>query len=119
MNTVVLPPLGPDEPILVYLLAPQPAANVYPMGGHYRFEVGSDGRVGGRRAFAKSCLAMPARLEGKPEPVALTVSHLLDPVPTELHVFTSYAVRKPLFVAVPKPERVWVVRGDQIRLPKP
>ncbi|PNB46563.1 hypothetical protein C1X73_34510 [Pseudomonas sp. FW305-130] len=42
-------------------------------------------------------------------------THLLDPVPTEIHVFTSYNLHMPLFVGT-APKTVWVVKGSSITL---
>ncbi len=43
------------------------------------------------------------------------VTHLLDPVPTEIHVFASYNLRMPVFVATAD-KRVWKVQGSDITL---
>jgi hypothetical protein len=43
------------------------------------------------------------------------VNRLLDPVPTEIHVFASYSLRMPVFVATPE-KRVWEVQGSKITL---
>jgi hypothetical protein len=115
-NTVILPPKAPEQPTLVYLLTPQTDMDVIPVGGHYRVEVGADGKAGPLHPFSKSCLAMPLRMKGKPEPEAIVVSHLLDPVPTELHVFSSFAARKLLMVITVSNKRVWGVAGNSIRL---
>jgi hypothetical protein len=117
-NTAVIPPPTADAPIDVYLMTPQVRAGEYPFGGHYRLTIGADGRVIGERAFANSCLVMNSR-QGVPaggNPVAMVVSHLLDPVPTEIHVFTSIAARMPVFVAIARPERLFEVTGERMRL---
>lgn len=113
LNPVVLPAAGPGEPILVYFLNPQTNLNVVPLGGHYRVAVGADGRAGAPRRFMNSCMEMPiSGTRGTPE--ALVVSHVLDPVPTEIHVFSSLVARLPLFVPIGR-NRVWVVDGPRIR----
>jgi hypothetical protein len=74
--------------------------------------VAPDGRITGSRAFTKSCITM-----AQPKNVtALVISHLLDPVPTEIHVFTSLSAGLPVYVAIPESNRVFAVAGDKIRL---
>lgn len=113
-NTVVMP-TRPGGPILVYLLSAQVDRAAYPAGGHFRVIVGADGKVVARRPYTRSCidLALSPPLPKGGKPVGAFVSHLLDPVPTEIHVFLSYAMRMPLFVGTPD-KRVWRVQGDQI-----
>jgi hypothetical protein len=112
-NTVVLPGTG-AEPALVYFLSPQTSKDAIPMGGHYRVEVAADGKTK-LRPFTKSCLEMPFAEAGK-KPGALVVSHLLDPTPTEVHVFSSLAAGLPIYVATPEGRRIWVVNGTRVDL---
>ena len=44
----------------------------------------------------------------------MVVTHLLDPLPTEIHVFTSLASSLPLVVGIRG--RAWEVNGRQIRI---
>jgi hypothetical protein len=113
-NTIVLPPETPGGPVLVYFLTPQTDSDAIPFGGHYLVEVSPEGKAGPTRRFTKSCLDMPFRKAGVPAPAAIGVSHLLDPVPTEIHVFSSLAARLPVMVMATK-KKVWMVAGDRIR----
>jgi hypothetical protein len=113
MNTVVLPPAAPDAPIYVYLLTPQPDMNTIPFGGHYRVAVGPDGQPGEIRPFTNSCIAMSARPPAGAKSAALVITHLLDPVPTEIHVFSSLVAHVPVMVAT-KDGRIWAVAGPRI-----
>jgi hypothetical protein len=116
-NTAVVPPQTEGGPIDVYLLTPQVREGAFPLGGHYRVTVGADGRVSNERAFTNSCLLMDQRqAPAGGTPAAMVVTHLLDPVPTEIHVFTALASRLPLYVGVGDPPRMFVVRGGRIRL---
>ena len=108
-NTVVLPPATPSEPVLVYFLTPQTETGKFPLGGHYRVEVAPNGTAGPIRSFTKSCLTMQV---GDNRPVALQVSHLLDPTPTEIHVFFMFATKLPLYVATTSNGRLWVVESS-------
>ena len=118
-NTVVLPPQTEGGPVLVYLLTPQPALDAIPFGGHYLVEVQADGTASPPRKFANSCLVMQvpkALKKGKAKPVALTVTHLLDPAPTEIHVFSSFAARLPVMVGTTANGKVWSVERSKIEL---
>jgi hypothetical protein len=108
-NTVVLPPAMPSDPVLVYFLTPQTETGKYPLGGHYRVEVAPDGTAGPIRPFTKSCLTMDV---GENRPVALQISHLLDPTPTEIHVFFMFATKLPLYVATTSNGRLWAVESS-------
>ncbi|MET0238577.1 MAG: hypothetical protein ABW184_01650 [Sphingobium sp.] len=112
-NTVVMPTSG-DRPIPVYILSAQKEAKSYPMGGHHRVIVGTDGAVLSSRPFSVACLNMEVpKLPKGSRPVGLFVNHLLDPVPTEIHVFASYTLGMPLFVGT-QDKRLWQVMGKQI-----
>lgn len=120
MNSVVLPPARPGDPALVYFLTPQPDANLIPFGGHYRVSVAGDGKVGEIRPFTNSCGSVPRGPDGNGKPVALVITHLLDPVPTEIHVFSSYVAGMPIYVSTVKNGRLWKVDRDRIELvPRP
>jgi len=116
-NAMVIP-TGEVGEVFVYFMTPQTSTKALPFGGHYRFTV-RDGTVVDQRSFTRTCLDVA--LEGPEEGddlVAMTVSHLLDPVPTEIHVFSMLAARKPVFVATTTNERVWAaeVSGGQVRV---
>ena len=110
-NTVVLPPEWVGGPFLVYVLTPQPDTDSYPLGGHFRVEVEADGTPGGARPFAKSCLDV--KTPAGANTVAIAVTHLLDPVLTEIHVFTALASHHPIAVGTPN-GKTWWVTGDTI-----
>jgi hypothetical protein len=109
-NTVVVPPATPDAPIDLYLLTPQDRNGEYPMGGHFRATINADGTVASNRAFTRSCLTMSTQ----PGAVGLFVSHLLDPIPTEIHVFTSFTANIAVFVGIEG--RVFEVNRERISL---
>ncbi|WP_425230490.1 hypothetical protein [Sphingomonas sp.] len=119
-NTVVLPPETPGGPIAVYFLSPQTSNDTLPFGGHYRIEVDAAGHAGPVHAFTRSCLPIPTHPPARDDaqPVGIVVSNLLDPTPTEIHVFSSLSIRRPVFVVTEQPtRRVWGVAGSRIRGP--
>lgn len=120
-NTVVLPPEAPGGVIAVYFLTPQTSNDAIPLGGHYEVDVDAGGHAGPVRAFTKTCIAAPTHPTMPPggKPVEFFITHLLDPVPTEVHVFSSLALRLPVAVgtAAPTP-RVWIVTGAAIGAPQ-
>ena len=95
-NVAVLPPETPGGPVTAYLMSPQVDLNVLPLGGHYSVTVSDDGKTGPVRKFTNSCVNLPlSGTDGKGGKLAaLSITHLLDPVPTELHVFSSLTGRK-------------------------
>jgi hypothetical protein len=113
-NVTVVPPETADGPIDVYLMAPQTAAG-FPIGGHHRITLDAAGKETARRAFARSCLTLnKAPDEAGAQPVGMVVSHLLDPIPTEIHVFTALAAEMPVYVAVDRPRRLFEVGSQGI-----
>jgi hypothetical protein len=113
-NTVVLPPDGSGN-IAVYILTPQVSNEAYPLGGHFRVDIDPDGKVAASRRFLNSCfmLQMP-RAEGGNSPVAMVVSHLLDPQPTEIHMFVSRYFGLPIYVGTTANDLLWKVSAGQI-----
>lgn len=108
-NLAAIPPATPDSPIDIYITTPQTETNIIPFGGHHRLTLDAAGRITAQRAFTNSCLNMAL---GRPT-VALAVSHLLDPLPTEIHVFSAMSAR--MMVAVAAGGSVWEVTGEHIR----
>lgn len=107
-NTVVLPPQA-DGTIPVYLLTPMLKAGAYPFGGHHEVDIGPDGKVAATRDFTKSCLVIE-------QPASATmafVTHLLDPHPTEIHVYLSLWMGQPLVVGTGK-DTAWMVEATKI-----
>jgi hypothetical protein len=117
-NGAVIPPDRPDGPIDVYALSAQTDANVFPFGGHYRITIAADGTQSGKRGFMRTCFNAPRPGPGAPgeRPIGMVLSHLLDPVPTEIHVFMSIWIRMPIYVATATNRRIWEVTGGGIRL---
>lgn len=114
-NSIVIPPATADAPIDVYLLTPQTTVENVPFGGHYRVTVAPDGNTVSR-AFTNSCIELPRTPPVDPQggkPVGAFFNHVMDPIPTELHVFSSLYMQTPLMVATRRPAvRVWpIVQG--------
>jgi hypothetical protein len=116
MNSVVLPPAAAGEPTLVYVLTAQRVMDALPFGGHYLIPVETSGRAGPIRRFTRTCLELPLpNAAQRREAVALGITHLLDPLPTEIHVFSSLAAHMPVAVGT-NDGRAWWVDGTAIRL---
>ena len=98
----------------VYFLSPQVRNDVYPFGGHFRVTVAPDGKMLSSRAFTKNCLDMPAP---PADAFGFGVSHLLDPIPTEIHVSTALVARNPVLVMTG--DRTWQFDGRSITLLDP
>lgn len=103
-NTIILPRGDADHHDSVYFLTPQTATGSIPMGGHHRVDV-FNGEEVARRSFTRSCIELTPGDGAE----ALVITHSLDRVPTEVHVFSVYALRVPLFVGTNEPQRVWAI----------
>lgn len=115
-NVEAIPPAAADAPIDVYVLSAMTETDVYPFGGHHLVRVGADGKVLSSRAFTKSCVNISSRGTDKEDMAAFSITHILDPVPTEIHVFLSLWSRKP--IAVGTRTGVWWVAGNKITRPE-
>lgn len=115
-NVALLPPKSPADPVRVYLMTPRTSMKSLPLGGHFQVDVSADGKPGAVRAYTKSCLEMPLTRDATGKPNALVVSHLLDPTPTEIHVFSSLTGKLPVYVLTMANRNLWSVQGSSIRL---
>jgi len=114
-NVFVIPPASADAPIDVYQVSAPTQRGRYPLGGHFKSTIAADGSVASSRGFTSACVdieAPPVPEGQQPRPIAVT--HILDPLPTEIHVFLSLWVGRPLIVATGEPERLWAVTGERI-----
>ena len=113
-NVAIIPPETPDGPIDLYVMTPQTETDSLPVGGHHRITLDAQGRITAQRRFTNSCIALSiAATPGQGRPEGLVITHLLDPVPTEIHVFTALAAGVPLYVSAG--QSVWEVNGEGIR----
>lgn len=115
-NLAIIPPETPDAPIDVYVLTPQEQTDIFPFGGHHRVTISASGQVLSRRAFTNSCVNMPVRDGQGRQPESLFITHLLDPLPTEIHVFMSTWTGFPVGVSTPDSDRVWMIENERIRV---
>jgi hypothetical protein len=114
-NIAVVPPDEADGPIDLYVMTPQTEENLLPLGGHSRATLDRTGRIIAQRKFTNSCIELSTAEDAGSgqRPHSLMVTHLLDPVPTEIHVFTAMAAGMPLFVGT-EDNRLWEVTGQRI-----
>jgi hypothetical protein len=117
-NTIVVPPTGADTPVEVYLLTPQVQTKALPFGGHFLVTVGADGKVTGSRPFTKSCIDLSLEGDKGRQPIGLMITHLLDPTPTEIHVFNALSSHLAVYVST-APNRIWKVDGARISAVEP
>jgi len=114
-NVLVVPPAAPDAAIDVYQISPQTARGHYPFGGHFKSTIAPDGSVAAQRGFSNACVDVEAAAPAAGAPPApLAVTHLLDPLPTELHVYLSLWTGHPLVVVAGDPQRLFAVTGEGI-----
>lgn len=115
-NTVVLPDTREGGGWIAYLLPGTTKQGVIPIGGSYRLDVAATGqKLMSQRPFTRTCIALESPPEDEVrETVAVMITHLLDPVPTEVHVFWSLWARTSMFVATS--EGNWLIEGGEIAL---
>lgn len=111
-NVIVLPAdEGSEGAWHAYLVAATTDSSLLLFGGHHRLTVSRDGtKVEDQRAYTRACL----NLKREPGMKFAVVSHLLDPHPTEIHVFLSHLYRINVGVATQSGMLVWVVEGSRI-----
>jgi hypothetical protein len=115
-NTVVLPDARDGGGWIAYLLPGTTKHDVIPIGGSYRLDLDASGRkITRQRPFTRTCIALerPRGQKGM-ETVAMMITHLLDPVPTEVHVFWSRWAHTPMFVATSM--GTWLIEDGRITL---
>ena len=114
-NVLVVPPQAVGEPVDVYQMSAPAQRGRFPLGGHFRSTVGADGNVAETRGFTNACLDLEAPAVAAGERAApIGVTHLLDPMPTEVHMVVAQLAGRPLLVATGEPQRIWLVTGEGI-----
>ena len=120
-NVFVVPPLTADGNIDVYQVSPQTQRGVFPLGGHFKTSVAPDGSVAATRGYTRACLNVTVTdppAGGRPAPISVT--HLLDDLPQDIHVFLSAWTGHPLLVVAGDPQRLFAVTPDGIaEVPRP
>lgn len=110
------------DAIRVYLMPGTTKQGVFPAGGHHLFVYDASGRtLQSQRDFTKSCIDLQGTppsgvLEKGDRPVGMMVTHLLDPQPTEVHVFISLNSASPLYVGTTENRYLWKVEKGRISL---
>lgn len=113
-SVVISPDPAPDGLIHVYMLAATTESGVIVAGGHYRYDFSPDGKLlEAQRPFTKSCFNIEAPDPAKGKPVAFMLTHLLDPTPTEIHVFLSRLHGQSVYVMTEAGN--WLVDGAEIK----
>lgn len=114
-NVFVVPPLTPEGPIDVYQISPQTRPGFYPLGGHFRTSVAADGSIVSTRGYTNACLDAPVAVPApgtRPSPI--TITHLMDPLPQDIHAFLSAWTGHPLIVVAGDPQRLFAVTPEGI-----
>jgi len=118
-NVLVVPPPAVGAPVDVYQISAPAGRGRFPLGGHFRSTVAADGSVSASRGFTNACVdieSSPVTAGQQPRPIGVT--HLLDPMPTEIHLLVAQLIGRPLLVATGEPHRVWLV-ADRIAEVRP
>jgi hypothetical protein len=118
-NTVVLPADSlPSPNWVVYLLPGTKDASHVPLGGAHRLEIEATGQhLISERAFTHSCVVLgDSKADPKHRPVMLVATHVMDPVPTEIHVFWNLWVGIPLDILTIPNGTIWNISKGHISL---
>ncbi|MBD9470965.1 hypothetical protein [Pseudoxanthomonas sp. PXM01] len=115
-NTVVLADPREGGGWIAYLLPGTTKQGVVPIGGSYRLDLDAAGqKIVRQRPFTRSCIALAGRHgEKDSETVAMMITHLLDPAPTEVHVFWSLWARTPMFVGTSA--GLWKIENGRVTM---
>lgn len=109
------------DSIRVYLMPGTKKQGIFPAGGHHLFVYDATGRtLRSQRDFTRGCID----LQGTPDksmgdgfrPMGMMITHLLDPQPTEIHVFISLNTDSPLYVGTTGNRYLWKVSKGRISL---
>nr|WP_298132909.1 hypothetical protein [uncultured Pseudoxanthomonas sp.] len=110
-NTVVLPDPREGSGWIAYLLPGTTKQGIVPIGGSYRLDLDATGeRILKQRGFTRSCIV----LESPRDSVGMMITHLLDPMPTEVHVFWSLWAGKPMYVGTSA--GLWKIEDGQVTM---
>ncbi len=119
-NVVVLPS---SNGMRVYLMPGFAQHGVYPLGGYHLYEIDGTGeKILSSRKFTNTCIEHQDSPKGLPEgakPSFGMFTHLLDPQPTEAHVFVSLYAKVPLMIMTSddsSTRMVWSVQRGKIEL---
>jgi hypothetical protein len=116
-NTVVLPAgTAGFKGIPVYLLAATAEPDVVVAGGHFLYEYSRDGsRLLSQRSFTRSCIDIPSGGDpSKGKPVALTLTHLMDETPTEVHAWLSRNYGRNIYLGTTSNSLMWAIVDGRI-----
>ncbi len=116
-NVVTMPSA---EGIRVYMMPSFPALGVYPLGGYHLYETDSAGeKILASRKFSNGCIEHRDAAKGQPKdakPAFGMFTHLLDPQPTEVHVFVSLYAKVPMMIMSVDNKLTWTVVKGKIAL---
>jgi len=114
-NVFVVPPTTPSGPIDVYQFSAQSQRGHYPLGGHYKTTVASDGSVSATHGLAAVCADTAVADTPAGSPAApIRIAPIADALPNELHVFLTMWTGHPLIVTAGDPARNFAVGSDRI-----
>ena len=116
-NTVVLPAASDGSSgIRVYFLAATSQPDLMIAGGHFLYEFNADGtKLKSQRAFTRSCIDISLKADPeKGELKAITLTHLLDPTPTEIHTFLSRNYGQNIYLGTTGNSMMWIIMGGNI-----
>jgi hypothetical protein len=106
--------------IRVYLMPAFSEHGVYPLGGYHLYKTDMRGEtLLESRKFSNSCIEHRDSAKGVPKGAKAAYgmfTHLLDPQPTEVHVFVSLYAKVPLMIMTVDNKTMWSVINGKVKL---
>lgn len=113
-NSLIVP--REDGGLSVYILTSTTDPEIYPAGGHYRFDFDAEGALTGERAFTTGCFSIDFKKVPKGDkPPLMVLSHLLDPQPTEIHSFVSQNIPFGIAVLTTANRQLWLAANGKLK----
>ncbi|ANU08481.1 hypothetical protein [Paraurantiacibacter namhicola] len=118
-NTLTLPP-DEEGNIPFYLLTSTLEEASYPIGGHYLATIDAGGQVVSTTRYMNTCFDLPFGAPDAPEASSARpgISYVRGPVPSEIHVFTSFYFPDGYYVITTANNSLWLVEQGRITLEK-
>lgn len=114
-NAVSMPSV---DGLRVYAMPAFEREHVYPLGGYHLFRFEADGKtVAESRKFTNGCIEHDETSRELPDgskAIGAMFTHLLDPQPTEVHVFVSIYAKLPLTIVTADNKSMWRVHKGKI-----
>ncbi len=106
------------EGLRVYAMPAFEREGLYPLGGYHLFRFEADGvTIADSRKFTNGCITHNETASASADGAKMVggmYTHLLDPQPTEVHVFVSLYAKLPLTIVTSQNKSMWRVHKGKV-----